>query len=908
VLNQIVAHYRVIEKLGGCGMGVVYRAEDLKLKREVALKFLPEDVTRDRSAIERFEREAEAAAAINHPNICTVHEIGEFEGSPYIAMELMEGETLKHKITNKPVALNTLLDWAIQISDGLDAAHARGIIHRDLKPANLFITNRGQAKILDFGLAKLRCERKAASAAVSQQTVTAVQTDAGHTMGTPAYMSPEQALGEQLDARTDLFSLGVVLYEMATAKLPFGGTSTAAVIASILRDTAEPPIRVNPDVQPELGRIIGKALEKDRDLRYLSAAELRGDLKRLRRDTDSGRVLARADIYELRGGNSSGPTTLAAPDRQTGSGLLRLRWMVLAMVLIGVMALVISRQHTAQQQALLSAEPLTSYVGLQLCPSFAPDGERVAFSWEGERQDNFDIYVKQIGVETPLRLTSDPSPDLSPAWSPNGRSIAFVRISPNTRAELLLIPSLVGGPERRIAKITAPSIAYRDLKLLAWSPDGKWLVVPDRPPHEAVVGLFLVSIDTGEKRRLTLPPPGYDDVDPAFSPDMTRLAFVRHSGGSAGDIYLLEFSRQLQPRGEPKRLTFDDRLTGSPAWTPDGRALLFTRFAMPGRHSLWKITFSNPPRMEPLPISADNAFALAISPKGDRLIYTRPIHNISIWAVEPRVALPAKSAEAAPRPFIASGQEERTPSFSPDGQQIAFQSTRTGFSEIWAVDRDGSHPRQLTELKGTVAGFPQWSPDGKKIVFHSRQQSNARLFLLDVASGRSTQLAYKPLNEFAPSWSHDGKWIYFSSARSGDSQVFKIESEGGRPIQLTEHGGALPLESADAKSLFYTKTDSRLWQIPPSGGQERQVMPDPVDGYGHAYAPGRKGIYFIRQPSDGSGRTLSFFSFANRQTTILADIAHPVELGFALSPNERLVLYSQIDHVESDLMLVDNFR
>jgi eukaryotic-like serine/threonine-protein kinase len=376
-------------------------------------------------------------------------------------------------------------------------------------------------------------------------------------------MSPEQALGEQLDARTDLFSLGVVLYEMATGKLPFDGTSTAAVMASILRDLPEQPIRINPELPTELGRIIGKALEKDPNLRYQSASDLRSDLKRLKRDTDSGRVLARAEIYRLHAANSSGPTAPAARDRQTGSGLLRSRWMVLAVGIIGVMAVVKWRQHTAPQPAFLSAEPLTSYVGLQLCPSFAPGGERVAFSWEGEKEDNFDIYVKQIGVETPLRLTSDPSPDLSPAWSPNGRSIAFIRVLPHDRAEILLIPSLMGGPERRIAEMTAPDVGYWDSKLLAWSPNGKWLVVPEGRSVDSVVGLFLMSVDTGEKRRLTLPPPGYEDVDPAFSPDMTRVAFVRHSGISAGDVYVLDFSRELQARGEPKRLTFDDRLTGS---------------------------------------------------------------------------------------------------------------------------------------------------------------------------------------------------------------------------------------------------------------------------------------------------------------------------------------------------------
>jgi serine/threonine protein kinase len=288
VLNQIVAHYHVIEKLGGGGMGVVYRAEDLKLKREVALKFLPKSVSRDRSAVERFEREAEAAAAINHPNICTVYDIGEFEGSPYLAMEFLKGETLKYRITGKPVPLSTLLDWSIQITDGLAAAHARGIIHRDLKPANLFITDGGQVKILDFGLAKLLLQKKSALAAPSDRTVAVSQTDTGSTIGTPAYMPPEQLLGGQVDARSDLFSLGVVLYEMATGRRPFDESSATTLVTSILRDTPEPAVQANPEVPAELGHIISKALEKDPDARYLSAADLRGDFKRLKRDTDAG--------------------------------------------------------------------------------------------------------------------------------------------------------------------------------------------------------------------------------------------------------------------------------------------------------------------------------------------------------------------------------------------------------------------------------------------------------------------------------------------------------------------------------------------------------------------------------------------------------------------------------------------
>jgi Tol biopolymer transport system component len=624
--------------------------------------------------------------------------------------------------------------------------------------------------------------------------------------------------------------------------------------------------------------------------RYIETVPRKG--YRFLSSVEPAAVAAQAPDIEQPTQETPTQTRLATRGRKLAGALI-------AGLLAGLAAAAFWLYQRNDRPSFVFATVLTGYAGAQRCPSFSPDGGRIAFSWAGDKQDNLDIYVKNIGSDAPARLTTDPRPDLSPAWSPDGSSVGFIRLSGPDTAEVLLMPTRSSGPERRLATFAAPSALFRDLRLLAWSGDGRWLVVSGRQSTMAPAELVLLSTETGERRTLVPASRGFEDLEPAFSPDMSRIAFVRHSGANSGDLFLLHLTPDLRAQGEPERLTFDNLLIGSPVWTRDGRGIVFTRYATAGKPSIWKMTPGHG-RPEPLPISADNALGLAISAKGDRLVYTRETTNSSIWTMD--------RAAQGERLLIGSSGREFAPSYSPDGERIAFESSRSGWSEIWIADRDGSHPRQITHLKGSVASFPRWSPDGRRIVFHSRQKIYATLYIAEIATGSVREMNYDAVNDTAPSWSRDGKWIYFASQRTQALQIWKVPAEGGRAVQVTTRGGFAPLESPDGRFVLYTRQGYGIWRLPVSGGEEQQIIPDTVAGAGSAYAPVSGGVYFVRDQATGKEEELVFFGYGSGRYTRVAGIARPVYLGFAISPSDGRFVYTVIDHSSCELMLVQNFR
>ena len=910
LIGQTISHYRILEKLGGGGMGVVYKAEDTKLHRFVALKFLPDGFAPDSQALSRFNREAQAASALNHPNICTIYEIGEHNDQPFIAMEFLDGKTLKHLADGQSLPQEQVLELGIEIADALEAAHAEGIIHRDIKPANIFVTKRGHAKILDFGLAKV--VPAGMGVGVSQMpTATGGEllTSPGVALGTVAYMSPEQARGEELDARTDLFSFGVVLYEMATGRMAFPGKNAAVIHDAILNRAPTPLARVNPDFPPDLERIDNKALEKDRKLRYQSAADIRTDLQRLKRDTSTARVPAATNTVVGVGEQRGIRWKMIVP---TAAAVVAVAAALLAVIGLSGGILWFVRPAPKTTEPRLTVTPLTASPDPEGEPSFSPDGNQVAFARQEKGQSESHIYVKLIGTGgAPLRLTGRGT-DSSPAWSPDGRYIAFLRELSPEKFAVLLIPAL-GGPERKIAEVFQ---GYP----LTWSPDGNSLVISDQDSPKEPAGLFLLAIDTGEKRRLTSPPsPTLGDFFPSLSPDGRTLAFSRMVDVRA-DLYVLAVSDGLQAVGEPKRIELGKLNGYAPVWTEDGREIVFSNRGV-SRAELWRIDVSARRSAEPQRLAAlgENSIGAAISRRGHRLAYTSFSTHFSIWRIAAPGSSKARDEKSArsvngDTPFIYSTRDDSSPEFSPDGKRIAFMSNRSGDLEIWVCDSDGSNPVQLTSFRGPNVSTPRWSPDGGRIVFDSDAEGKQYdIWVINAGGGKPKRMTTDPANDGNPSWSRDGRWIYFDSFRTGEQQVWKIPADGGETIQVTWDGGFAPLESPDGKFLYHTKglTNTSLWRTPVEGGQATKVL-EGLSNYLNL-AIVHEGIYFVPQHGMASGYSIQFLNLATKQIRRIANFEKPLDLdvdvgGLAYSPDGRWILYSQVDQAGAELRLVENFR